>query len=142
MRLYFARTDRGLVPADELTAEQVQKWGIGEVVACDTKRSRNVQHHRKAFALLRILLENQDRHETMRSFLVEIKIRLGWYEEHITVAGALVYEPLSIAFDQMDQDAFEAEFYKPLTRLALAEYLPEGMTEAQLEAEVMRRLQF
>jgi hypothetical protein len=142
VRLYLVRTDRGVQAADEATREAMRSWPVGEVVACDSKRSRNIKHHRKAFALIELLFENQDRFNTVTDLLVELKIKLGWYNEHITQAGEVVYVPRSIAFDSMSQDDFEANFYQPLTDLALREYLPQNLPRHQLEDELMRRLQF
>jgi hypothetical protein len=139
LNLYLVKRGGALWAHDEEAARVVKSWGNGEVLRVKISRPRNAKHHNKAMALLRLLFENQDKHLEFNNFRTEVKIRLGCYDEFITADGKLVYVPWSLDFASMDQDTFAEEFYKPLTRLALRDFMPPGFTEEQLETEMARR---
>jgi len=87
-----AADEKALKGCDEIIFELVKK--------------RNPKFHRKAFALFGLVLENQDKYDTIDTLMTEIKLQLGHYEEHVTLGGKLIYKPKSIAFDQMDENDF------------------------------------
>ena len=61
-------------------------------------------------ALVRLVFENQERYNSIEDLLVEFKLKVGHYKEHITTDGKIVYVPKSISFSQMDEYEFN-EFY-------------------------------
>jgi cell division FtsZ-interacting protein ZapD len=84
----------------------------GEVLKCKISRPRNSQHHRKFFALLNIVYQNQDHYnsiDVMRSILT---MKAGFYNEIKTDKG-LVFLPASISFAKMDQQEFN-QFYEKM----------------------------
>lgn len=142
MKVYLTKRGGGFWPADQEATDVARGYKHGALVQVDLKRARNPMHHRKGMALMRLLFENQDREANFDRFRTELKIRIGAYDEFITAAGELVYVPLKLDFASMDQDTFATRIYRPLTQLALTDYFPPGATEAQVEAEVMRRIRF
>ena len=85
----------------------------GEYVI-DLRKHRNPKFHRKAFSLFQLCYENQDTYDLFEDLLVEIKLKTGWYTEHITTKGALIYVPKSIAFEAMDEADFTVFYNKAL----------------------------
>jgi hypothetical protein len=112
MKIFLKKNSNGsVVPADMRSGQYVKRWKTGDVRACNIKRARNYKHHKKFFALVNLTLENQERYKTIQDLLVEIKLKCGWYDEHITTKGKIIYVPRSIAFENMEQDEFN-EFYE------------------------------
>ena len=112
----------------------MKSWSVGDVLKAKVGKPRNGGHHRKAFALINFIFENQDRYATVEDLLVEIKLKAGHYREHITTKGKLVYIPKSIAFAAMDQAEFNI-FYEKMIDIALQHFC-QNMSEHQLRRYV------
>lgn len=132
MKLFLVKTEGGDVigwgPNDQ---SYIARMEPGECIECDTHKARNPAHHRRFFALLQAAYGAQDKHKNLTSLLVELKIRAGWYDEHITHDGKLVYVPKSISWARMDQEEFERFYGEAI--VALADMF--GTEEIVLEAD-------
>jgi len=138
-------------PVSQHDADEFAKLNLNSDYRAVITKPRNPGHHSKAFALIQLIFENQDRYSNLEDLLTEIKLLSGWYDHHVRaprpapildylerMAGKLpapfqsqllraaqklrdeagvVYIPKSIAFESMDQTAFE-EFYKRLLEIA------------------------
>lgn len=110
MKLFMFKDGWSLKPSDERGEKALARMGQGELVVIDLRRNRNLLHHRKFWAILNAVLDNQNKYDNDTDLLTEIKIRVGHYREYITQQGELVYVPKSISFDECDQSEFD-EFY-------------------------------
>ena len=133
MRILVAKKLRGLYPVDESGEAVLHKIGQGEIVAIELKRERNIQHHRKFFAMLNIILENQDTYKSLDDLLAVCKIRIGHCRTVQTKSGE-VKLPESISFAAMDQSQFEA-FYDRAIAWVVTEVVP-GLDRQALDDEV------
>jgi hypothetical protein len=115
-----------LLPAYEADEEVFDSLKSDNMYKCDIRRARNPQHHRKGFALIKLIFDSQERYRTIEDLLVELKLMTGWYREHIRPNGELIYVPKSISFADMDQIEFEA-FYELLIDIAIQQF---GLKEA------------
>lgn len=140
MELYLCKTSNGhYIPAYDSDKEKSDSISPGEIVACKVRRPRNILHHRKYFALLKLTMSNLPEHleEAIRSdedLLTEIKMQLGYREKRRSLGGAEYYVPKSISFLKMDQDEFN-DFYSRSLDLILKYILP-GCERADLEQEL------
>ena len=126
-----------LRPVDEAGEEILRHVGQGEIVAVEMKRPRNVAHHRKFFAMLSIVLENQSYYKSVEDILDVCKIRIGHVRTVQTKDGE-VKIPESISFASMDQDAFNG-FYNRACGWVVTEVIP-GLQRKHLDAEVEAKL--
>lgn len=111
MKLFLVRTDTGdLVGWGPEDAGYIAHLEAGECLECETHKVRNPAHHRKFFALLDNAFLNQEKYTSKPALFLDLKIRAGWYNEHITQDGKVVFIPRSISFARMGQDQFD-EFY-------------------------------
>lgn len=97
-----------LAPADEQSREAISHWKHGQGVRASVRRMRNLQHHRKFFALLTVIAENSDTFDNTPKALAGVKLAAGhvdWIPHPET--GELVPVPKSISFASMDQTAFD-----------------------------------
>lgn len=123
MLIAFTFNGQHLIPLDLHDLEALrQVCGAGEIVSTDIKKARNLRFHRLFFALLQAVVANQERHSNVEDLLVELKLKVGHYQEHVTAKGEMVYVPKSISFDRMDELEFREFFRKAV--VALAEMFP------------------
>lgn len=124
-----------LQPIDDQGRAVIAKLGRGEVVAMTMRRPRNVGHHRKLFALLSLIHENQSRYPTVEDLLDAIKIYIGHCTTITLRDGRTGYVPKSISFAQMDQAGFET-FWDRIVTVVCEQIIP-GLQRADLERELV-----
>ena len=131
MKALLIRTDKGLrgaTPEDHATwtkfrrkleTLQPRKW-----LRLEFSSPRNGKHHGKFFALLQLIAENSEIYNTTEKALIAVKLCAGHFEPAVhPVTGELIQVPKSIAFESMDQEAFEA-FYTAAVDAVLQHILP------------------
>ena len=114
MDLILRRTEAGLVPKFDSDLEALKKIKIGEDVKVKISRPRNINFHRKYFALMNLAFENQDLYDDITTFRYIIQMKAGFYTIVKTHKGELMYFPDSISFGSMDESKFEELYSKVL----------------------------
>lgn len=97
-----------LVPACRDAEEWLAKTKLSQGVMIEPRRPRNLQHHKKLFALLNLAVDNWPREDaiTVDGLLGMLKITAGHFEPVQTRDG-IVKIPKSINFESMDQTGFD-----------------------------------
>lgn len=124
-----------LVAVDTLSLESIQSIKKGETVTAVIRRNRNPGHHRKLFALLKVVFEAQDTFTTTLELLTAIKMATGYFDLGKTIEGLPYAVPKSINFASMDQSSFET-FYAKAVNVILTKILP-NVSAYDLEAQVI-----
>lgn len=124
-----------LRPVDAEGKDAIDHIGKGELVKIRISRPRNAGHHRKFFALLNLVFENQEHYETLDHMLVALKVALGHCDTVILKNGQTAFLPKSISFAKMDQTEFET-FWNRACQVITKHFLPD-VTQAQLERELL-----
>jgi len=141
MAIFFVvKKDYGFFPVNDNDLEVCKKFVEGEVYRCEIKKPRNIKFHRKFFALLQYVFENQDKYDNAEDLRVEIELKAGNYTEHITTKGKMIYIPKSIAFEKMDNIEFE-KLYNKAVDVILKDFII-GDTKENIEAQVQDILAF
>lgn len=131
----FMRRHLGaLRPIDAMGEEALRAVKPDEVVRVTITRARNVNHHRKFFALLNAVFPHQETYATMETFRAAIQVALGFGDAIKLPDGRTIIVPRSIAFSKLDQKGFEELYDRALT-LILTRIVP-GVGRADLEREV------
>jgi hypothetical protein len=142
-------------PVDDIGREALQHYPDDAVFWVDTKRPRNLRHHRLYWKLIEVVHENleaelfptkEELHEAVK-IMTGLRRRiwlppgspLDWHEDgrikaRVGPDGLFVYRPLSISFERMGQDEFSA-YYERVADLLARWFLP-GVTSAELRREV------
>lgn len=123
-----------IVPANAQAEEALRAIPEDEWRLAVIRNPRNVKHHRKWFALLNAVYPHQTMWPTFPKFREKIQEALGLGEYHVNGMGQRYFEPDSISFANMDQDAFE-DFYQRGVELILTRILP-GVDNDDLTREV------
>jgi len=121
--IFMAKIQGGqLVAASQQDYELMKGWRLGEIIKfTKASKPRNGGHHRKAWALINFIFQNQKRYNEINDLMVEIKLKTGHYKEHITTKGKVIYVPKSISFASMSQDDFNV-WYDKLINVALQHF--------------------
>lgn len=133
--VFMERTLTGLTASDNEAVDVLKRIPLGELVRCEITRPRNLQHHKKFFALLNVVCEATDKWPTSQRLLLELKYELGYVGREVLSNGKTLDVPRSISFAKMDQIAFESFYEKSLKTLCeMAGGIPEeGLRQAVLE---------
>ena len=129
-----------LAPSLPTDVEKLSKWKLGEVLRAKINKPRNIKFHRKYFALLNVAFDNQDKYTNFEDLRVEVQLKCGWYQEHVTTKGQIVYVPKSIAFSKMDEIEF-SELYDKAIDVILKNFCI-GSTKEEINQKVLEILNF
>ena len=128
--LLRATWDDKLAPADRVSEDYLRKWKENEVRIVDIKKIRNPQHHRKAFAILKFALDNQETYPTIETLLDAVKIQTGHVDKlRFRDDGRIYYKPKSIAWGNLGQDEFNDFYVRMLDALEVITGIPAGTLE-------------
>lgn len=128
------------MPATDKDREAFGKIQYGETFACKSTDQRNLQHHRKFFALIRLAFDNMP--EKFDGYFAdenqlryELIKRAGYFEEYTDFKGNKQYRAKSIAFDKMGQEEF-TNLYNRVIDVVIQWLLPD-LDRDLLEHEIM-----
>lgn len=106
MKIFVAKNLTSLVPVDDIGREALKRFKQGEIITVDLKKPRNPQFHRKFFAMLKIIFENQEYFSSLESLRHVCLIEIGECELIRMKGGKEYYKPHSMNFASMDELAF------------------------------------
>ncbi|WP_218048874.1 DUF1367 family protein [Curvivirga aplysinae] len=133
--LFFTKTATGgFRPADDNTAEALKGIKMGDVIKAQVSKPRNGKHHRKYWALIKIIAENTDNGWTQKQVHQLFKDATRHYDIFKDAKGNEHREYKSISFASMDQLAFN-QFYDGVIQITVNHIL-KGMPESDLRREV------
>ncbi len=136
--ILFTITPLGKISfADPRSAELWADLPRGKVLRAKVQQPRNIAHHRKYWALIALVFENQQSgvFATQEALSDGIKLGIGHTDDVVNAeTGQMQSTPASIAFDKMDQAEFE-QFYDRAVDLICRRIIP-GLGRADLEREV------
>jgi hypothetical protein len=121
MKIALIKHFNGLKAAYNSDLENLKKLKEGVIYEVNIKKPRNLMFHRKFFALINLVFENQevfDNAEDLRYYLI---MKAGFYKKVKTPTGEM-FIPKSLKFDKMDNVEFE-EVYNGVIKVIEKELL-------------------
>ena len=112
MKMMVVNTPRGLVPFGDDDYDEKRKLKVGETYVVEIRMARNVEFHRKYFAMIAYAWEFLNEREveafkTKEGFRKSVEIAAGHYEPQYNIAtGEFDHVPKSISFASMDNAEF------------------------------------
>ncbi len=134
MEIDLIKREGAFIPSLDEDFEKAKTIRYGQIVRVKLTKPRNSLFHRKFMALMQFLFQNQERYKTLKDLIVEIKLKTGHYQEHVTLKGKIVYVPKSISFAKMDEHEFRI-FYSKTIDVCISSFL-EGMTVDEINQRV------
>lgn len=129
MKIKLLNTVQGLKPLYDEDFDEKKKLKIGGIYEADVKKARNLQFHKKFFALINCAWEYQNEkvveffHHNKDAFRKTVEIAAGLYEP-VYLIGKKEWSqaPKSIAFDKMDEAEF-MDLYDNVKRVLFQTFL-------------------
>ena len=90
--------------------EMAKKIKVNEPYEFEFKNVRNPRFHKKFFALINMLFQNQEIYKNADDLRNDLTIEAGFYELRTNLHGEEIKKAKSISFASMDNDQFE-EYY-------------------------------
>lgn len=106
----FRRKGNALIPADIHAEELMSSIKDSKDILLRVFKPRNVQHHRKLFAILKCVVDNSEQYNDIDELLVIVKLAVGYATVVQGMDGIMYRVPRSISFSSMPQDEFERFF--------------------------------
>jgi len=124
----------GLVPLYDSDMNEKKKLKLGEVYEMTPKiwKERNLQFHKKFFALVNLGCENSPKNWDIKGYRAWLTMMSGWADIYETEKGKMAL-PKSIAFDKMDDDEF-AKLYKAAIQVIINDI---GATQQEIEQNLI-----
>lgn len=114
MELYLVKQLNGsLLPAYDSDYDKAKKIKQGDTVKCEVTKPRNIKFHKKFFALMNLVYQNQERYEHIDDLREQLTIAAGYYTATYTLEGVEQQKAKSISFAAMDELEF-GELYSAL----------------------------
>lgn len=100
----------GLKPAYDSDLEKFKKIPLNEKIRITYKKTRNIGFHRKFFALMNLVFQNQERYKFLDCLREDLIIEAGFFFEEVNLRGEVIKKAKSISFASMDENEF-SELY-------------------------------
>lgn len=136
MKILCRKTLSGhLCPIDDAGRMAVGRLPAGETVAVEFKRPRNLGHHRKFWALVSLIYQNQTHYNSPEALCDVIKVLAGYCVVTRGKGGREIHIPKSISFAAMDQTEFD-QFWDRVVTVVCEQIIP-GLSRKDLESELL-----
>jgi hypothetical protein len=120
-------------PAHDSDHDLAKQLKAGEVYRFTFVKPRNYEFHKKFFALIKLVFENQDHYTNMDDLRRDLTIEAGFKVEKINqFTGEVRWDAQSISFASMDEIEF-GKLYSKMLDTVIRVY---GWYGTDLEAEV------
>lgn len=127
MKLNLLNTAYGLVPCYDTDYDEKKKLSIGKIYQVEIKEIRNIDFHRKYFALIHCAWEYVPEHHqrdlynnSVEKFRKTIEIASGHCETIYDIFDGKFYDiPKSISFEKMDNTEFSKLYERVVQTLFL-----------------------
>jgi len=111
MDIYVIKTLAGHLHACyDADVESFKKMPLNEPIKISYTKQRNAKFHRKFFALVNLVYQNQEVYNNIDHLRKHLTIAAGFYDVVYDLTGCETKEAKSISFNKMD-DAEFSEFY-------------------------------
>lgn len=94
--------------------DKAKKMKAGVYFECDVKKKRNYKFHKKYFALINLVFDNQEKYGNINDLRNDLTKVSGFYTIRKDLEGNDVVEVDSISFSEMDEFKFNDLYSKTL----------------------------
>lgn len=86
--------------------ENAKKLKQGIDLECEIKKKRNYKFHKKFFALINLVFQNQERYSVLDDLREDLIVEAGFFTRRENLEGDVVKKAKSISFASMDELEF------------------------------------
>lgn len=97
--------------------EKLKRIKAGKLLDCKITQPRNVEFHRKFFALITLVYQNQEVYKNMDYLRRDLTKAAGFYESWFDYEGVEQVRAKSISFSSMSADEFKELYNRVLDKI-------------------------
>ena len=121
------------LPAHDSDLELARQIKVGDVYRFQYSKPRNYEFHKKFFALMDLVFQNQENYTDRNELREDLTIEAGfWFEKTNYITGEVTKKAKSINFSSMDENEF-GELYRAMLDTVIRVFGWEG---SDIEANV------
>jgi len=94
--------------------DKLKRIKVGDFLECEIKKPRNYMFHKKFFALMNLLYQNQEIYNNIDDLRNDLSIEAGFYITRNNLQGEPIKQAKSISFGSMDEHEFSEYYSKVL----------------------------
>lgn len=94
--------------------EKMKKLTAGKEYECEIKHPRNYAFHKKYFALIRMVYDNQGIYDNQDDLRHDLTVEAGFYRKRRDMHGNEFKTALSISFSKMEEEEFDDLYNRTL----------------------------
>ena len=113
--------------------EKLKKIKVGDLLECEIRKPRNYKLHKKFFAMLNLVFQNQERYDNIDDLRHDLTIVSGYYTERVNIQGEPVKIANSISFAKMTETEFSNLYDSFLTQVQKYFHFDKEMVNENLE---------
>ena len=113
-------SNNSFLPAHNSDYDKLKRIKPGDIVQCEIKKPRNLKFHRKFFALMNMVYDNQEIFESLDDLRYFLTMKAGFNKRVMTNKGEMIL-PKSIRFSKMDEHEF-SELYDRILDVIVLEF--------------------
>ena len=110
MEITLVKTLSGFKACYDSDSEKAKKIPLNEPFVITYTKKRKIKFHRKFFALVNMVYQNQERYNSIDHLRKDLTIASGFYEIRYGLHGEEITEAKSISFANMTEEEF-SELY-------------------------------
>ena len=139
MKIFFMKKEERFSPLYNSDSEAYFKLKNNVQYMAEIKQPRNLEHHKKCFALAKCVIANLPESSVWQgkepyALIKAIELQTGYVETMVKLSGEVLLMPESISFESWGQDKFAAFYNKAVPIMAnmigvTVEELEEGSIE-------------
>jgi len=118
MEIYLVKQlDNTFKVAYDSDYENLKKIKPLAMIKCEISQPRNIKFHRKFFALIKMVYQNQERYNNIEHLRKDLIISAGFYDSRVNLYGEEINEAKSISFASMKQIEFDDLYNRVLDEI-------------------------
>lgn len=94
-----------------------RKLKVGQDYLVTVTTKRNIRFHRKYFALLNLVFQNQEIYNNLDDLRKDLTIAAGFHRERLNIHGEIILEAESINFASMDDIKFSELYSRTIDQI-------------------------
>ena len=99
--------------------EKMKRIKAGDLLECEIRKPRNYGFHKKFFALVQMIFQNQEHYNNIDDLREDLTIAAGYYVKRENLKGEPIKKAQSISFAKMDQDEFNEYYSRVLDEIVI-----------------------
>lgn len=97
--------------------EKMKRIKVGDFLECEIRKPRNYRFHKKFFALIQMIYQNQERYNNIDDLREDLTIEAGFYVNRENIRGEVIKKAKSISFSKMDEHEFNDYYSRVLDEI-------------------------